>query len=54
MDKGAWPWGQKESDTTERLIHTHTHFVFVEPNLQDRYREVKCETACFFIILISQ
>ena len=29
-DRGAWraiysPWGRKESDTTERLIHTHTH-----------------------------
>ena len=29
MDRGAWwatvPWGHKESDTTERLTHTHTH-----------------------------
>ena len=22
---GYSPWGRKESDTTERLTHTHTH-----------------------------
>ena len=24
-EPGYSPWGHKESDTTERLIHTHTH-----------------------------
>ena len=30
------------------------YFAFVEPNLQGRCREVKCESAYFFIILSSQ
>ena len=25
MDRGYSPWGHKESDTTERLTHKHTH-----------------------------
>ena len=27
---GYSPWGHKELDTTERLIHTHATFLFLE------------------------
>ena len=26
MDRGAFPWGHKESDLTERLTHTHVPY----------------------------
>ena len=36
MDRGAWEptraWGCKESDTTERLKHTHSYFLLQEVN----------------------
>ena len=40
MDRGAWransPWGHKESDMTERLIHHHQQEIYMPGGRQSR------------------
>ena len=56
---GYWPWGCKESDTTEWLIththgHTHTHTHTEEMiNTEDRYKEQLGEMQRKFLCLLN-
>ena len=37
---GYSPWGQKESDMTERRTHAHTHSRFALPHRRPAFREI--------------
>ena len=47
------PWGRKESDTTERLSHTHTHFPYYLSILLSVIYYVSYCTGCLLRSLIS-